>query len=133
ALDIVLERVEACGGEDARLPHAAAENLARASCLRNEIGVAEQNGAGRSPQALRQARRDRVQSRAQVLDARSQMDRRVEDAGTVEVGGEAALLRQVQRARQVIPAEGTPPDGVFEGQKPGPREMRVVGLDSGLD
>jgi len=83
--DVVLERVESGGGEDAGLPHAAPQDLARSFRFRDEVGSSEQHGARRRAQALGQAHRHRIETRAEIPDARFELDRRVEDARAVQV------------------------------------------------
>src|SRR5687767_447058 len=90
ARDVVLEGVEAGSGEDARLAHGAAEDLARPACPLDERRVCEQYGSGGRAQPLRQARRHRIEPAAQRLDAGSELHGRVEDARAVEMRAQAA-------------------------------------------
>ena len=61
ALDVVVERVEARRGDDARLAHGAAEHVLQAAGLRRELGRGGEQRAERAAEALREAERDGVE------------------------------------------------------------------------
>src|SRR5207249_10931154 len=100
-LDVVLERVEAGRGEHARLPHRAAEDLARTARAGDEVAAAKQHGSGRRAQTLRQAARHRVEARAELLYRRVEMHGGIEDARAIETCRKAAPLGEPERLFEI--------------------------------
>ena len=56
-------------------------------------------------------------------------DDRVVDARAVQMGGEAARMREIGRILQILARQHPARDGVFERQQARAREMHIVGLD----
>src|SRR5512134_1868998 len=133
ALDVVLERVQARGGENPGLPHHAAEDLARAPRPGNEILRTHQHRAGGRAQALGEARRYRVEAAAELLHRHAEFHRGVADARAVEVRRQAAALGERERLVEVAARNDPPGDGVLQREQARARKVRVVGLDGGLD
>ncbi len=69
ALDVVLERVEPGGGDDAGLAHRASEHVLEAPGLRLALGRGCENGAEGAAEALREAERHRVELAPEVSAA----------------------------------------------------------------
>jgi hypothetical protein len=131
--DVVLERVEAGGGDDARLAHRAAEDLPRSPCLLNEFTLPKKKRARRAPQPLRQAGRHRIEPRAQILDPDLLLDRGIEDARAVQMRGETSSPRQRESLLEVISRQNAAGNGVLQREQARLGEVRVVGLDRRLD
>src|SRR5207249_4670563 len=60
-LDVVLERVDPGGRDDAGLPHGAAEEVLQPARLRRQLGRTGDKRAERAAEALRETERDRVE------------------------------------------------------------------------
>ncbi len=87
-LDVMIERVEARGGNDARLAHRAPEEVLHAPRLRHPLARAGHERAQRAPEALGEAERDGVEL-APVLGCRhSARHGRVHQPRAVEMDGE---------------------------------------------
>ena len=69
-LDVVVERVDAGGGDDPRLAHRAAEEVLLAPRALDRLGRAREERAERAAEALREAERDGVEARADRRRAR---------------------------------------------------------------
>ena len=91
AVDVVLERVERAGGDDAGLPHAAAERFAMAAGLADQIGRAAEGGADRRTEAFGEADADGVEVAGPIGGRNAGGDDGVEQAGAVEVAGQAVV------------------------------------------
>src|SRR6185503_19813694 len=100
----------------------------RPSRLVDNTPAGKKNRPCRRSPPLRQAGRDRVESRAKVLHLRLLVDRGVEDARAVQMDRTALLFRQLDRRLQIASLQDPAGDGVLEREQPGPREVRVVGL-----
>ena len=131
----LLERDQRGGGDDARLPHGAAEELADSASLRDGLGAAAKHRPDRRGEALREAELHRVGRCAKVARVHSERSGRVEDARAVEVHSQAApvrqlgdrfcLLRRDNRAAAVVM-------GVLEAHERGARE-HADRPDRGID
>src|SRR3954471_3313864 len=123
ALDIVLECIESGGGEHARLAQAAAQDLARAACPRDQFAATDEYRARRRAQAFGQAARHGIEAGAKRLHRGLEMHRGVEDARAIEMRGEAAAARQRQRLLEIGAADRTATDGVLEREQARAREV----------
>src|SRR5262249_55670488 len=85
ALDVVVERVGTNRGDDAGLPHAAAEELACPASLRDDGFRPGQGRADRGAEALAEADRDRVEVPGPVPGGDAGGNDGVPQAGAVEV------------------------------------------------
>ena len=132
-LDVVLEGVEPGRGDDARLPHRTAQDLAGTLRALDHGPGSDQHRPGRRAEPLGQAHRHRVETAAELGHRRPELHRGVEDARAVEVRREAAPLRQRDRGREIRPPEDAAADRVLERDEARAREVRVVGLDRRLD
>ena len=130
---VVLQRIQPCRGNDTGLPHAAAEDLAGTFGAGDEFTPPGEHAAGRRAETLGQAGRHGFEPAAQGLDGHARLRCRVEDPGAIEVRGKAAPLCKRQRVVDPRLRQHLATDRVLEGQQAGAREMRVVGLDRGLD
>ena len=135
-VDHVLERVDAGRGDDAGLAHAAAEHLAVAPRLGDELLRAAEHGADRAAQALREAERDRVAVRREAGDRDAELHGGVEDARAVDVHGQAVLVGDVADGGEVFFVE----DGaagavvrVLDADEAGARVVLVVRSDRAAD
>ena len=131
AFDVMIERVEGAGRQDAGLPHAAAELLADAASLRDEIARADEGRADRSAQAFAVADRQRVEAAGPVAARNAGGDDRVPEPGPVEVHREAlaaspfgdrlALRQWIDRAAAAVVR-------VLQADEPGRRQVDVVAM-----
>ena len=99
----------------------------------NEVARADQGGADRRAQPLGEADRDAVERRGDVARRDALLDRRVEEAGAVEMGGQATPLRQRRRRFEIGGRQHLAAERVLEAEQPALREVRVLGLDRRLD
>src|SRR5262249_14033792 len=93
--DMVVERIEAGGGEDARLPHRTAEYPAGLHGAGDVGGAAGDDAADRAAEALRQCDRCEIERPRQFGKADARRDRRIEEAGAVEITSDAARARRL--------------------------------------
>ena len=96
---ILFERDLAGGGKHSGLPHAAAQHLAPAPCLANQLGGPAEQGADGSAEALGEAEGDGIDVPGDLLHVHVLLDRGVEDAGAVQVQAKAVLADERLRAR----------------------------------
>ena len=96
--DVVLERIEAGGGEEAGLPHAAAEHFTDAQGAADEVAGAEEDGASGGAESFAETDGNAVEifrqaalSGGEVGGTGGGSDGGIEKAGAVEVGGEAVV------------------------------------------
>src|SRR6476659_11146551 len=101
-LDVVVERVQHCGGGDAGLPQRTAEEELPLPGALYRLRRAGEDRAERAAEPLREADRDRVCERSpgRGLDAGS--DRGVEETRAVEVDGGAAGPRRLDRRAELV-------------------------------
>jgi hypothetical protein len=90
-LDVMVERVDAGRGDDARLPHRAAEEVLAAPRLRHQLVRAGDQRAQRTAQPFREAERDRVERTADARGRDTARDRCVDQARAVEVHRKVVL------------------------------------------
>ena len=136
ARDVVLERVEAGGGEDAGLAHAAAEHLATPVRRVDERLGAGDERADRRAEPLRQADAHGVERRGQLGERHPGGDVRVPQAGAVEVQGELVGARDLGDLEDVALREDAAAAAVvrvLDGDERGGREVVVVRVDGGGD
>ena len=89
ALDVVLERVHACGRDDPRLAHRAAEEVLQAPRRPHPLlGACDERAEG-AAEPLREAEGDGVRRPRQVGGRDAERDRRVQEARAVDVEEEA--------------------------------------------
>ena len=101
ALDVVLERVEGAGGDDAGLPHAAAERLCDGGGRgRSASSRADERRADRGAEALAEADADRVEVLGPLGGRNAAGDDGVEQPGAVEMPGQALALPPTRRSRR---------------------------------
>ena len=113
-LDVMLERVEAGGGEDAGLAHAAAEHLADAVHAVDELRRAADQRADRRAEALRQAERDGVEPLHPARRRDAAGDDGVEQPRAVEVQTQAALACRRRRSpRTCSNGKMRPPEALW--------------------
>ncbi len=91
AVDVVLERVERAGGDDAGLAHAAAERFAMSPGLADQVSGAAQGRADRCAQAFREADAHGVEVAGPIGGRNARGDDGVEQPRAVEVAGEAVF------------------------------------------
>ena len=121
---------EARRRDNAGLAHPAAEQLANPMRARNEILAAAQYRADRTCEALRQAKRNRVGIRGDLLRGGFQRDRRVEDARAIEMHRERAPIRQLANfgeMRKLHRRAATSIVGVLEHHQRRHRKVSIVG------
>src|SRR6185437_1340905 len=92
----VVERIEAGRGDDTRLAHRAAQQLAGDAGALNEGGWADQQGADGGGKPLRDAEHDRVDVGGDRGHRQAEIDAGVEDAGAVHVDREVMASRDVR-------------------------------------
>ena len=124
---VLLERDLTGGGEDSGLSHAAAQHLAPAPRLANQLGGPAEQGADRGAKALGKAEGDAVDVPRDLLHVHVLLDRRVEDAGAVEVQAEAVLAGELPGPCEVVERQHLARAGVLQAQEAGAREVIVVG------
>jgi hypothetical protein len=78
-VDHLLQSHDACGGQDAGLPHAAAQDLANATRLGDERLGSADHRADRCGQPLGHADAQRIDGRSQLLHIHAQRNGRVEE------------------------------------------------------
>ncbi len=132
-LDVVLERIQAGRGKYAGLTHAAAQHLAPAQRLFDEFLTAAQQRTNRRAQALGQADGDAVEAFHRGARTDAELHRRIAYAGAVQVGGEAAPVREPGRRLHVAGLEHAPAEGVLQREQAAAREVEIVRLDRALD
>src|SRR5919201_4220106 len=133
SLDVVLERVQSGGRDDARLAHRAAKDLARAPRTRDELATAKQYRARRCAESLGEAARHRIEAGAQLLYGGVEVHGGIEDARAIEMRREAAALGERERLLEIRARHGLPADGVLQGEQARAREVRIIGIDRRLD
>ena len=84
-LDVVFEGVEACGGKDTGLAHAAAEDFSEAACVVDGFGIANEAGADGGAESFGETDADGVAVLCVVLGGDAGGDGGVEETGTVAV------------------------------------------------
>ncbi len=89
----LLERDETGGGEDAGLAHASAERLTDRASAIDVVLRADEHGADRRAETLREAEVDGGEAAGDFGDGQVEGGGGVEDACTIEVDGKACLLR----------------------------------------
>src|SRR5690242_6044106 len=90
AIHHLSEGEDAGGGEDTSLAHAAAEQLADAPRFFDEVARAGEDGADGGAEAFGEAEHDAIHLGGKVRGGEAQGDSGVEEAGAVQVDGEAA-------------------------------------------
>ena len=133
ALDVVLQRIQAGGGEDAGLAHAAAQHLAPAQRLRDERPAAAQHRADRRAQPLGQADGNAVEAPHRFARADAEFHRGIADARAVQVRREAALVREPGCRVEVGGRHDAPAQRILQREQTAAREVKVVRLDRALD
>ena len=123
---VVLQHVEAGGRDDADLAHGAAQHLAGAPGLVDEVPRAAEHRAGRGAEPLGEADRHSVEVTGDVARLDPEVDRGVEEAGAVEVLGEVELVRERLRLRKVVDGEDLAALGVLEAEESALRVVDVV-------
>src|SRR5215212_3892024 len=130
---VVLEGVEGAGGDHTRLPHPAAERLARPPRLSDGfLAPGEQRSHGR-PEPLGGADRDRVGVLAPLARRNAGGRPRVEEPGPVQVNLQPQFPRLGSYRYKVIEREHSAAGGVvgiLQAQQPRPREVDILGLHS---
>ena len=116
---IVVERVQPGGGEDARLPHRAAEHAAYAHGTRDPCFVAGEDAADGAAAPLRQRDRHEIEGPRQFGQAEPACGSGVEQPRAVEIGGNARLARRGANPNRI---------GLRE-HDPAPEIMRVLDRD----
>ena len=112
-VDVVVERVQAGGRDDPRLAHRAAEQVLQPPRVAHHLVTAGEHRAERAAEPLREAERDRVEARADLLDLDPERHRRVQEPRAVEMEAEVELeCERVQLADLL--------------QRPDPAAARVV-------
>ena len=114
-VDVVVERIDASGRDDAGLAHRAAEEVLQAPCVRHHLGIAGEDRAQRAAEPLREAERDGVEARADLGRVDPERDRCVQQAGAVEVETQIELERKRVQLADLL-------------QRPDPAAARVVGV-----
>ena len=122
---VVVQRVQRGCGQHARLAHAATGHLAHAVGTLDKFGRAAQGRAHRCAQALAEADRHTVKALGDALRLclnrgtrqRSLRHRRIEQARTVQVPGQAFALRPGRGALHVVKRQQLATQGVFQRQQ----------------
>ena len=83
--DVVVERVDAGGRDDARLPHRSAEQVLLPPGALDQLVRAGEQRSERAPEPLREAERHRVEARRRSRRRDAGRNRGVEEACAVEV------------------------------------------------
>jgi hypothetical protein len=91
ALDVVVEREECAGGDDAGLAPSSAERFAMAAGLADEIGRTAKRGADRRSEAFREADADCIEVAGPIGGRNARGNDGVEEAGAIQVASEAVL------------------------------------------
>ncbi len=112
---MVLERVDAGRGDDAGLPHRAAEEVLRAAGGGHQLRRARDERAERAAEPLREAERDDVDAAPDLRRRDAERRGGVDDAGAVEVDAQVELA-------------GGLDDGVDLGERPHAAARGVVGV-----
>ncbi len=89
--DVVVEGVDAGGGQVAGLAHAATHELAGAAGAADELAAANQDGTDRGAEALGETDRDGVEKWTDGCWGISGFDQGIENAGAVKVEAEAQI------------------------------------------
>ena len=129
---MVVERMQARGGQQAGLAHAATADLAPAARLVDQRVGAQQHRADRRAEPLRQAHRDAVEILRELARRHALRHRRVVQPRAVEMQRQAAAVAQRTCIAQVVQRQRPAVPGVLQAQQPGAGEMRVVRLDRAL-
>ena len=127
--------------QHARLAHAAPGHLAHTVGTPNELCRPAQCRTDRRTQPLAEAHRHTVKTLGNApgfihhstTRLRSLCHRRIEQAGTVEVGGQAVVAGQGRGRLHIVKRQQLATQGVFKCQQPGAGKVRIVRLDGGLD
>ncbi len=93
ALDVVLERVEAAGGDDPGLPHRPAEAVLGDPRARHQLARAGDQRPERAAEPLGEAERHGVEEAPELGGGDPGCNRGVRDPGAVEVDAESELAR----------------------------------------
>src|ERR671910_2203060 len=91
AVDVVVECIDAGCSDDPGLAHRAAEEMLEPPRVAHHPALPGQNRAQRAAEPFREAQRDSVEARPDLGGLDAERDRRVEEARTVEVEGQAEL------------------------------------------
>ena len=121
-LDVMAQGVQSARGDDARLAHAAAEELAVSAHLLDHVGVAGHRRADGRAEALREAHRDGVDVGDEGRRRHAQRHRRVPEAGAVQVHAHAVPRARSRRCRGMRSArehERRPPRRSCSRRRPG--------------
>ena len=109
ALDVVLEAEAGAGGDDARLAHRAAEHLLVAAGFGDQVGGACEAGADRGAEALGEVDPGGFEAPREGGGGLAGGDGGVEEAGAVEVGAQAELLRHARTSSIFARGQTRPP------------------------
>ena len=130
--DVMVERIQGGGGDAAGLAHAAAEQLAGAACLLDELARSDQRGADRGAEPLAETDRHSVEVRRPFARRDAGGDDGVPQTGAVEVHGQAVLARPLTDGLNFF--DGIDPAaaavvGVFQADQTGADAVLIVGAD----
>ncbi len=128
-LHMVLQGIQSRCRQYAGLPHAAAQRLAPAPRVHDEISGTQQHRSGGRAQTLRQAHRHRIEARDGGALVNLQLHDGVKDARAVQMGAKAPGVSKLRDLPLVSRRQHAPPDGILERQQPRRRKMDVPGFD----
>jgi len=128
-MHIVTERMQPGSCKHPRLPHPPTQNLAPAPRSRNQRRIANQDGTGRSPKPFGETNGNSIEHVNQVLQRQATSDRRIENAGTIQMQAQTVRLREGPQGLKIGDWQHLALHRVLETQKPGTREMEVQWLD----
>ena len=108
-LDVVVERVQAAGGHDPRLPERAAHLLLPAPRLVDQLARAGEHGAHRRAEALREVEPGGVEAARELRRARARGHHRVHQPRAVHVCAQPVRARHVEHLVHRSSGQTRPP------------------------
>ena len=136
-LNVVFQRIERRGGEDAGLAHAPPEQLAQPARLADRLGGAGQRRAHRRAQTLGKTDRDRVEVAHPFGRGDAAGDDRIHEPGTIQMHGEVVLAgpaHDLLDALDRMHSSAAAIMRVLQADQPGSNVMGVVaGPDGASD
>ena len=108
-LDVVLERVETCGGDDPSLSHRASHQVLAAARVPGELRGRCEQRAERAAEALRETQRHGVEPPAVIGRRDARRDRRVHEPCAVEVQLQVELARGRDDVVDLVHPPAAPP------------------------
>jgi hypothetical protein len=126
--NIVIERIEPCRCQNARLAHAATQHFAGATGGIDQILSTDQHRANRGTQAFRRTDLDAVKWRGEVGNVDAKGDAGVERPRTIQMKTQGMAPGDFADSDHISHRQHAATKGVFERNHPRARIVAIVGL-----